>query len=180
MSRHLMRVAFLALAVAGAPVALFGADLPASNLAGIDKVYERIGVTLNLEGADEFGIDPQKIIAIFSEALNRAGVSIDGTGAGLPLLSVEISGAATGGGGARFSVEAVIRVTGLPSPYVQNRSIEAIIWRKSLSNEELNRFDPIANQLVEPPAPLQSRVYDIARQVALTLESDFRRARQPN
>ena len=34
---------------------------PATNLAGIKKVHDRITINLNLQGAEDFHIDPERI-----------------------------------------------------------------------------------------------------------------------
>jgi hypothetical protein len=112
---------------------------PPGNLSEISSVHEKISVALNLKGADEFRLDPQKITAILRDALNAVGVGTNGSGIGTPMVNVGISGESTGGGGARYAVEVFVRATA-SSPFAKNRNVEAIFWRGVASGEEVERY----------------------------------------
>jgi hypothetical protein len=148
---------------------------PSSNLAGITKVHEKISVILNLKGAEEFRLDPNRIKGAVRKTLNSAGVATDGSGIGTPMVTASVVGEVTGGGGARYVVELVVKAT-IPSPFAQNRSVEAIFWRGVASGEDMMRYDPASKELVKPTGPLDERVYASVQEVALHLAGDFKKA----
>ena len=144
---------------------------PASNLAGVRQVRERIDVSLSLKGADEFGIESSEVITIVRSALISSGISIAKGGYEIPSVHIAVAGESAGGGGARFSVEIVIRVL-IPSPFAKNRSIDAIIWRNSASGNHIMRYDPASKGFVAPKGLIRDRVYDAVREVATRLAAD--------
>lgn len=148
---------------------------PAANLVGIKEINQRVSVSLQVKGADEFRVDPEKVKRIILDALSGAGISAKKTDTLLPMLSVSLSGESTGGGGASYAVELFLRVH-LPSPFAKERSIEAIIWKGSSSGREMMRFDPAAKKLVEPGGPINERVYASVGEVAARLAKDFKTA----
>ena len=148
---------------------------PAGNLVGITNVHEKISVALNLKGADEFRLDSQKITALVRDTLNAAGVGTNGSGIGTPMVSASISGESTGGGGARYTVEVLVRAT-TPSPFAKNRSVEAIFWRGIASGEEVERYDPASKSFIKPSGPINERVYGSVREVAARLAADLKKA----
>jgi len=164
----------VALALA-ASVALADELTPSSNLAGITKVHEKISVTLNLKGAEEFRVDPDRIRSTVRKALNSAGVATDGSGIGTPMVSASVVGQTTGGGGARYAVELIVKAT-VPSPFTKNRSVEVIFWRAIASSEETMRYDPAAKDLLKPGGPIDERVYASMQEVASRLAGDFKKA----
>jgi hypothetical protein len=170
----LLVVMILATTLAALP-AVADALTPSSNLAGITKVHEKISVVLNLKGAEEFGVDPDRIKAAVRKKLKSAGVATDGAGIGTPMVTASVVGEATGGGGARYVVELVVKAT-IPSPFTQNRSVQAIFWRGVASGEDMMRYDPASKDLVKPTGPLDERVYASVEEVALHLASDFKKA----
>jgi hypothetical protein len=131
---------------------------PAANLVGIKEINQRVTVSLQVKGADEFRVDPErvdpeKVKRIVLDALSGAGISAKKTDTALPMLSVSLSGESTGGGGASYAVELFLRAH-LPSPFAKERSIEAIIWKGSSSGREMMRFDPAAKKLGSPGIPV--------------------------
>jgi hypothetical protein len=157
-------------------VTAWGDELtPGTNLVGIEKVHEKLAVVLNLRGAEEFRVDPNRIKDVVRKTLNSAGVATNGSGIGVPIVTASVVGEATGGGGARYVVELVVRAT-IPSPFVKNRSVEAIFWRGTASGEEMIRYDPASKDLVKPASPLDERVYASVQNVALQLAGDFKKA----
>jgi hypothetical protein len=158
-----------------APLALAQDFAPPGNLVGIGKVHQNISVALNLKGADEFRVDPQKVKVLLREALNTAGIGLNGSGSGTPMISATISGESTGGDGARYEVEVFVRATVL-SPFAKDRSVEVIFWRGVASAEELQRYDPASKGFVKPSGPINERVYASVRQVVGRLAADFKKA----
>lgn len=144
---------------------------PASNLAGVKQIQERIDVSLNLERADEFGIESSEIIKIVHSALSSSSISITKGSYETPSIHVAISGESSGGGGAQFSVEIVVR-TIVTSPFAKGRSIDVIIWRNSAIGNHLMRYDPILKSVVKPSGAIKDRVYDSVREVATRLATE--------
>jgi hypothetical protein len=167
---HMQRIALVLSLIATVIFAANGSALadvttPASNLAGLKQVQERINVSLNLKGADEFGVEANEVIKIVSSALRSSGISRAKGDYKVPSVHVAITGESAGGGGAEFSVELVVRAL-VPSPFAKDRSIEAIIWRDSATGHHLMRYDPASKGLVKPSGAIKDRVYDTVRQVA--------------
>ena len=156
-------------------VALADDTIPSTNLAGIMKVHEKLSVSLNLKGAEEFRVDPEKVKSAIRKALTSAGVATDGSGIGVPMVSVSISGQSTGGGGARYTVELIVRAT-IPSPFTKNRSAEAIFWRSVATSEETMRYDPASKDFVKPGDQIGERVYGSVQEVTSRLASDLKKA----
>lgn len=144
---------------------------PASNLSGVKQLQERIDVSLNLKGADEFGVEANEVIKIVRSTLNSCGISTASEGYEIPSVHVEITGESTGGGGAKFNVEIAIHAL-LPSPFADERSIDAIIWRYSASGDHLMRYDPASKGMVSPSGTINSRVYDAVHAVTSRLVTD--------
>lgn len=166
--------AFLLLAMAlltSASPALADFSTPASNLAGVKQIQERINVSLNLEGADEFGVETNEIIKIVRSALSSSGISMTKGDYKMPNVHVAIAGESAGVLGAAFTVELVVRAL-VPSPFAKDRSIEAIIWRSSATGRHIMRYDPASKGLVKPSGTLKDRVYDTVREVATRLAAD--------
>ena len=148
---------------------------PSGNLTGIDKVHEKIAVSFNLKGAEEFRLDPEEIKKILRNALGSVGVVTNGSGLGVPMVGASVVGESTGGGGARYIVEVFVRAT-IRSPFAKNRSVEAIFWRDIASGEETMRYDPASKDLVKPRGPISERVYSSVRDVASHLASELKKA----
>lgn len=148
---------------------------PAANLVGIKEINQRITVSLQLKGADEFRVDPEHIKRIVVNTLSSGGISVKKTDTALPMLSVSITGESAGGGGASYTVELFLRAY-LPSPFTKGHSIEAIIWKASSSGQEMMRFDPVAKKLVEPGGPINERVYGSVHEIAVRLIKDLKTA----
>lgn len=148
---------------------------PYMNLAGITKVHEKLSVSLNLKGAEEFRIDAEKVINAVRKALTSTGVATDGSGIGVPMVSVWIAGQSTGGGGALYTVELIVRAT-IPSPFTKNRSVEAIFWRAVANGEETMRYDPASKDFVKPSGQIDERVYGSVQEVASWLAIDLKKA----
>jgi hypothetical protein len=148
---------------------------PASNLAGIKIVQEKIDVSLNLKGANEFGVDANETVRIIRAALASSGITMIKGDYNTPIVHVSIDGESSGGGGAQFTVEVVVR-TLLPSPFLKERTIEAIIWRGTAAGHQLLRFDPAAKELVKPTRSINESVYDTVREVAAHLASEIKGA----
>jgi hypothetical protein len=170
--RRYMLLTLLAITSAAGSTAL--AQTPASNLAGVKQIQERIDVTLNLSGADEFGVEAGEIVKIVRGALASAGVTVAKGNEKTPSVEVLITGESSGGG-ATFTVEIVVAAL-LPSPFAKDRSIQAIIWRASVEGKHLIRFDPAAKELVKPTGPMKERVYDSVREVAQRLAAALKAA----
>ncbi len=176
MRTHTLLVFAIAVGLVGAPgVAFADVSTPTSNLAGVKQVQERINVTLNLKGADEFGVGATEVTKIVRTALTSGGVSIAKGDYKIPSVHVAISGESAGGGGAEFTVELVVRAL-LPSPFAKDRSIEAIIWRSASTGRHLMRYDPASKDLVKPSGAISDRVYDTVREVAARLTADLKAA----
>jgi hypothetical protein len=177
-SRALVALALPVILVSATPIVAFADELtPSSNLAGIKKVHEKISVALDLKGADEFRIDAEQIKTRVRKELNAAGLTMDGSGTGLPMVKAIVAGEATGGGGARYLVELVV-MANMPSPFIRNRSVNAIVWRGVSSGDEAMRYDPTAKGLLSPRDPINERVYASVQEVASRLAADARRANQ--
>lgn len=151
--------------------ALADVTTPASNLAGVKQIQERIDVTLNLKGADEFAVEANEVIKIVRAALSSSGISTTKGDYKIPSVHVAITGESAGGGGAEFSVEIVVRAL-VQSPFAKDRSIEAIIWRNSATGYHLMRYDPASKGLLKPSGTIKDRVYDTVREVAARLAAD--------
>ena len=148
---------------------------PSWNLSGIDKLHEKIIVHLNLKGAEEFKVDAEEIRKILRGALSNAGVDVNSTEVGFPMIGASIVGESTGGGGARYTVEVFIRAN-IASPYAKGRSIQIILWYGCVTGEENMRYDSISKGLVKPTSAINDRVYNSVREVASRLASDFKKA----
>lgn len=157
------------------PHALSDDLTPSENLVGINKVHEKISVSLSLKGAEEFRVDPDEVKKIVRSALSSVGVATNGSGLSVPMVSASIAGESTGGGGARYTVELFVRAT-IPSPFAQNRSVKAIFWHTVASGEETMRYDPAAMGLVKPNGPINERVYASVREVAARLAAELKKA----
>lgn len=169
MQRIALVLTFIAAAVFTASgSALADVTTPASNLAGVKQVQERIDVSLNLKGADEFGVEANEVIKIVRSALSSGGISMAKGDYKVPSVHVAITGESAGGGGAEFTVELVVRAL-VPSPFAKDRSIEAIIWRNSATGHHIMRYDPASKGLVKPSGAIKDRVYDTVRQVTTRL-----------
>lgn len=112
---------------------------------------------------------------IVLDALSGVAVSAKRADTFLPRLSVSLTGFSTGGGGADYTVE-ILLLAHLPSPYAQERSLEAIIWKGVSSGRDLMRYNPVSKKLVEPGGPISDRVYASVREVAARLAKDFKTA----
>lgn len=156
-------------------VALADDSTPFTNLVGITKVHEKMSVSLNIEGAEEFRVDPERVSSIVRKTLISAGVGADGSGIGVPMVSVSIAGQSTGGGGARYTVELIVRAT-IPSPFTKNRSVEAIFWRAVATSDEMVRYDPESKDFIKPSSQIGERVYGSVQEIASRLESDLKKA----
>ena len=156
-------------------VALADDTTPFTNLAGITNVHEKLSVSLNLKGAEEFRVDTEKVRSTVRKALTSAGVGTDGSGIGVPIVSVSIAGQSTGGGGARYTVELIVRAT-IPSPFTKNHSVEAIFWRSVATSEETMRYDPTSKDFIKPSDQIGERVYGSVQEIASWLESDLKKA----
>jgi hypothetical protein len=152
-------------------LALADVTTPASNIAGMRQVQERIDVSLSIKGADEFGVEASEVIKIVRSALSHAGVSVAKGSYEIPSVHVAITGERAGGGGADFTVELVIRAQ-IPSPFAKDRSIDAIIWRNSAADSQHMRYDPASKGFVSPSGAIKGRVYDTVREVAARLAAD--------
>lgn len=130
--------------------------------------------TLNLSGADEFGVEAAEIVKIVRAALASAGVTVAKGNERTPSVKVSVTGESSGGG-ATFTVEIMVAAL-LPSPFAKDRSIQAILWRTSAVGKHLIRFDPAAKELVKPSGPMKERVYDSVREVSLRLASALKAA----
>jgi hypothetical protein len=169
-------LAFIATAMLySAGSALADATTPASNLAGMTQLQDRIDVSLNLKGADEFAVEANEVVKIVRSTLNSSGISLVKGDYRVPSVRVAIAGQSAGGGGADFTVEIVVRAL-LPSPFAKERSVDAIIWRSSATGHHLMRFDPASKALVKPSGAIKDRVYDSVREVAARLAADVRAA----
>ncbi len=155
----------------GTSAAFADVTTPASNLAGVKQVQERIDVSLSLKGADEFAVEANEAIKIVRSALSSSGISISKGDYKIPSVHVAITGESAGGRGAEFTVEIVVRAL-VPSPFAKDRSIEAIIWRNSATGHHLMRYDPASKGLVKPSGTIKDRVYDTVREVAARLAAD--------
>lgn len=165
-------LSFIAVAVlTGAGTALADVTTPSSNLAGVKQIQERIDVSLNLKGADEFAVEANEVIKIVRSALSSSGISVVKGDYKIPSVHVAITGESAGGGGAEFNVEIVVRAL-VSSPFAKDRSIEAIIWRNSATGHHLMRYDPASKGLVKPSGTIKDRVYDTVRGVAARLAAD--------
>jgi hypothetical protein len=91
------------------------------------------------------------------------------------MVGVSISGESTGGGGAHYTVEALVRAT-TSSPFAKNRSVEAIFWRGVSSGEEMQRYDSASKGFIKPSGPINERVYASVREVASRLAADLRKS----
>jgi len=153
---------------------LDGITTPASNIAGMRQVQDRIGVSLSIKGADKFGIDSNEVIKIVRAALSGTGVSLKKNGYDeVPRIHVSITGESTGGGGAAFTIELVIRAQ-IPSTFAKGRNIDAIIWRNSIADRHIMTFDPISKSFVVPSGAIKDRVYNATREVATHLAADIK------
>jgi hypothetical protein len=146
-------------------------------LVGISEVHDKITVDIDIKGAEEFRIDAEKVKKIFLGMLKTVDIATTASGSKLPMFKTSISGEATGGGGAKFTVEVNI-VLSIPSPFAENRSINVILWRGSRSREEIMRYDPIAKDFVKPSGPINDRVYEVVRELASQLAADFKKAKE--
>ena len=149
---------------------------PAANLAGVKQMHERIEVSLDLKGAEEFSIDASEVSKIVRTALGSAGVALVGPGDyKVPSVHVRIAGESTGLGGANFSVEVVVSST-IPSPFAKDRSVNVIVWRAAGTASQIVRFDPAAKDLVKPSGTIRDRVYETVRTLAGRLGSEAKAA----
>lgn len=172
MQRIALVLTFIAVAVlTSVGTAFADVTTPASNLAGVKQIQERIDVSLNLKGADEFAVEANEVIKIVRSALSVSGISLAKGDYKIPSVHVAITGESAGGGGAEFTVEIVVRAL-ISSPFAKDRSIEAIIWRNSATGHHLMRYDPASKGLVKPSGTMKDRVYDTVREVAARLAAD--------
>ena len=148
------------------------AQTPASNLAGIKQLHERIDVAFNLTGAGEFGLDAGEITKIVRAALTSTAVVFAKGDHTTPSIKVLIAGESSGGGGS-YEVELLVTAM-VPSPFANERSIQAILWRDSVKGAHHLRFDPAAKEIVKPSGPMKERVYDSVREISLRLASAFK------
>jgi len=144
---------------------------PASNLAGIKQLRERVDVSLSLKGADEFGVEAGEVAKIVRTTLLASGLTFAKGDFKMPGIQISVQGESTGGGGAQFAVELVVTAL-LPSPFVKERSIQAIIWRGTASGHHLQRYDPATKELIKPTGLIRDRVYESVKEVASRLASD--------
>ena len=172
MQRIALVLTFIAIVVLiSAGTAFADVTTPASNLAGVKQIQERIDVSLNLKGADEFAVEANEVIKIVRSALSSSSISVLKGDYRTPSVHIAITGESAGGGGAEFTVEIVVRAL-VPSPFAKDRSIEAIIWRYSATGHHLMRYDPASKGLVKPSGTIKDRVYDTVREIAARLAAD--------
>jgi len=172
MQRHALHFLFISFILfASSNLVLADVATPASNLAGLRQVQERIDVTLSLKGADEFAVESSEVINIVRSALRSSDILMAKGIYETPSVHVAIVGESTGGGGAAFSVEIVIRAL-IPSPFAKDRSIDAIIWRKSAISKHFQLYDPVSKGFVSPNGDIKDRVYDSVREVVARLAAD--------
>ena len=146
---------------------------PPSNLAGLKTLKERIGVELNLKGADEFGVEASEVVKRVRSTLDVTDLSFEKSTLSTPSLTVDIKGESAGNGGASFSVELVVRAL-IPSPLLADRSTDAILWRKLIANYHVARYDPAAKALIRPTGTLSDRVYETVIEVTRLLVADLK------
>ena len=171
------RLVLIGVFVLSSTLLIAGELTPFWNLAGIEKVQETIPVRLNFKGADEFRIDDKKVCEIIKNVLDSVGIKSSGSGNGIPMVGVTISGESMGGGGARYRVILYVRATIL-SPFAKNHSVDVILWISEAAGDETMRFDP-AKGLVKPKSQINERVYTSVHEVVSRLADDFKRA-EPN
>lgn len=167
---------FLLVCIFFSPSNSFSDELtPSWNLTGIEKLHEKIIVHLNLKGAEEFKVDAEEIRKILRGVLTNAGVDVNGSEVGFPMIGVSIAGESTGGGGARYTIEVYIRAN-IASPYAKGRSVQIILWYGCVTAEENMRYDTVSKGLIKPTSAINDRVYSSVREVASRLASDFKKA----
>jgi hypothetical protein len=147
---------------------------PASNLAGLKQFRDRVNVTLDVKGADEFKLDPSEIIKIVRAALLTTGVTFTAGDYATPSVHIAISGESSGGA-MEFRVDMAVRAL-MASPFAKDRSIEGIVWQRSYVGRHLVRYDPASKGLVKPVGPMNERVYDAARELAHRLPEDIKQS----
>jgi len=126
---------------------VFSEDLiPSTNLIGVIKLSETVYANVNLSGSDDISISQSTLKDIIKKEIVKNKIK-QGTGSGLPILKVFLSGKGTGGGGVKFNVEAYL-VTTMDSPFKKNNSIDAIIWTDSISEEHIMKYDPNVKKIV--------------------------------
>ena len=150
---------------------------PATNLSGLKAVQERINVELNLKGADEFDIEVSEVVNRVRTTLGVSALSFEKGDSSTPSLVVDIKGESAGNGGARFTVELIVRIL-VPSPFLPNRSADVIIWRTSVSSNQLTRFDPASKNFIKPNGIIKNRVYDSVMEASKLLMTDLRIANE--
>ncbi len=144
---------------------------PATNLEGLREIHQHITVSLNLRGAEEFNVYAKKVVKIIQTELANAGLPAKKSEPGLPKLNVNVSGESVGGGVATYTVEMVLHLR-VPSPFIEDRTIDAIVWREK-KTDNLALHDPLG---LFVKGPINQRVYDSVREVVARLISDFKKA----
>lgn len=149
------------------------AETPTANLVGIRQTKERIDVTLNLSGAGEFAVDAGEVAKIAKAAIVSAGVKLaDGNEA--PSVMVLIHGK-TSGVSFEYTVELAVTAS-VVSPFAKDHTIHAIIWRDSAVGYFPISWDSQSKKFLKPSGPMNERVYDSLREVAIRLTSALKAA----
>lgn len=149
------------------------AETPTANLVGIRQTKERIDVTLNLSGAGEFAVDAGEVAKIAKAAIVSAGVKLaDGNEA--PSVMVLIHGK-TSGVTFEYTVELAVTAS-VVSPFAKDHTIHAIIWRDSAVGDFPMSWDSQSKKFLKPSGPMNERVYDSLREVAIRLTSALKAA----
>jgi len=147
---------------------------PWTNLAGLKRFSPPVHVSLNLRGAEELGLNATDIQSVVVKELTNAGL-LGSKSTDLPLLQVVITGEGTGGGGASYTVEALI-TSYIPSPFTAARTIQAIIWRGTRSEHQAMTYDPKLKKIINPPGTPKERIHTTVLNVIRELIGDLRKA----
>jgi hypothetical protein len=145
-----------------------------THLIGLPGISERVSITVKLEGAEEFGLKPERLQSLIRDRLRKDGI-LGGSAKDLPTLNVSVAGRSTGGGGADYRVEITLSAR-VQSPFAKERSIAAIIWRADSSDSQAMSYDPASKKVLNPPGPLNARVEATLLQVMDTFAADVRKA----
>lgn len=167
------KLAFL-LFVTGAVVTSADELTPWRNLAGLKRFSPSVHVTLALRGAEELGVNASEIQALVFRELTKEGlVGLKSTD--LPQVQILISGEGTGGGGASYSVETLV-TTYVPSPFGAKRTIQAIVWRGTVSDHQAMTYDPKLKKILNPPGSPKDRIHATVQEVVRSLIRDIAKA----
>ena len=145
-----------------------------TNLIGLTAVSETVSISLNLEGAEDFDLNADRLQVLVRERLKREGL-LSSSREQLPKLNFSILGHSGGGGGAEYRVEMTLTAQ-VQSPFIKERTIHATIWQGMESDRQLMYYDPIKKKILEPPGPIRSRVETTLLQLLESFIADLRKA----